>query len=109
FVSLSTYHIATSDIYTLSLHDALPISSCGWLSAHSSVYQNRRPSWVMPAMSEPDGWPILRPLSPRRLTAKLSVQISPLTGAALRSEEHTSELQSPDHLVCRLLLEKKKQ
>src|SRR5258708_16436460 len=29
-------------------------------------------------------------------------------GSALRSEEHTSELQSPDHLVCRLLLEKKK-
>ena len=29
--------------------------------------------------------------------------------AALRSEEHTSELQSPDHLVCRLLLEKKKE
>src|SRR5207244_13528341 len=32
----------------------------------------------------------------------------PLMGAFLRSEEHTSELQSPDHLVCRLLLEKKK-
>src|SRR5215216_7440084 len=31
-----------------------------------------------------------------------------LAGEALRSEEHTSELQSPDHLVCRLLLEKKK-
>src|SRR5258708_12973401 len=31
------------------------------------------------------------------------------TGAHVRSEEHTSELQSPDHLVCRLLLEKKKQ
>src|SRR5947208_4294349 len=31
-----------------------------------------------------------------------------VTGAAERSEEHTSELQSPDHLVCRLLLEKKK-
>src|SRR5258708_15973479 len=30
------------------------------------------------------------------------------TGSAARSEEHTSELQSPDHLVCRLLLEKKK-
>src|SRR5258708_11753573 len=30
------------------------------------------------------------------------------TGDSLRSEEHTSELQSPDHLVCRLLLEKKK-
>src|SRR5258708_11992529 len=32
----------------------------------------------------------------------------PAAVAALRSEEHTSELQSPDHLVCRLLLEKKK-
>src|SRR5947208_5340041 len=31
-----------------------------------------------------------------------------MTGPKLRSEEHTSELQSPDHLVCRLLLEKKK-
>src|SRR5207244_12234502 len=33
---------------------------------------------------------------------------SPARAAGLRSEEHTSELQSPDHLVCRLLLEKKK-
>src|ERR1039457_7360602 len=33
----------------------------------------------------------------------------PDTGCALRSEEHTSELQSPCNLVCRLLLEKKKQ
>src|SRR5258708_29959082 len=33
---------------------------------------------------------------------------SDVPGAAARSEEHTSELQSPDHLVCRLLLEKKK-
>src|SRR5258708_30909649 len=37
-----------------------------------------------------------------------SVSGSPGTGTCLRSEEHTSELQSPDHLVCRLLLEKKK-
>src|SRR5258708_32073701 len=35
--------------------------------------------------------------------------IGDLTGGVLRSEEHTSELQSPDHLVCRLLLEKKKE
>src|SRR5258708_14719585 len=35
-------------------------------------------------------------------------QIRPAAGARARSEEHTSELQSPDHLVCRLLLEKKK-
>src|SRR5258708_16772075 len=33
---------------------------------------------------------------------------SPSSSATVRSEEHTSELQSPDHLVCRLLLEKKK-
>src|SRR5258708_21119247 len=33
---------------------------------------------------------------------------TPTTGTIARSEEHTSELQSPDHLVCRLLLEKKK-
>src|SRR5258708_28077682 len=48
------------------------------------------------ADTEPDGWAhrvILRDHAKRR---------------ALRSEEHTSELQSPDHLVCRLLLEKKK-
>src|SRR5256885_17194566 len=64
---------ATTEIYTLSLHDALPIwQECGhqdfttvstWFSAHSV--------WS-------------------------------------RSEEHTSELQSPCNLVCRLLLEKKK-
>src|SRR5258708_15259845 len=36
------------------------------------------------------------------------ISIQPITVAAWRSEEHTSELQSPDHLVCRLLLEKKK-
>src|SRR5215216_8180035 len=61
---------ATTEIYTLSLHDALPISG------------DRRPR---PAGCHPE-----RLLDHRR------------------SEEHTSELQSPDHLVCRLLLEKKK-
>src|SRR5258708_29457204 len=41
--------------------------------------------------------------------ASSSPRKSRLSTAARRSEEHTSELQSPDHLVCRLLLEKKKQ
>src|SRR5258708_14429134 len=37
------------------------------------------------------------------------IQVSQIPNDPWRSEEHTSELQSPDHLVCRLLLEKKKQ
>src|SRR5258708_10967550 len=44
----------------------------------------------------------------RSLTLDEPSSLSELARAGLRSEEHTSELQSPDHLVCRLLLEKKK-
>src|SRR2546430_17431040 len=67
---------ATTEIYTLSLHDALPISS-----------------------------------SPRPIT--MSYEASRCSematrSSATRSEEHTSELQSQSNLVCRLLLEKKK-
>src|SRR5438876_1504112 len=65
---------ATTEIYTLSLHDALPIYP-GDGQRHA--------------------------VSPHPLTP------SPRCGEG-RSEEHTSELQSPVHLVCRLLLEKKK-
>src|SRR5215216_8132778 len=63
---------ATTEIYTLSLHDALPIYR---IHGHRLDQRLR----ARPAGRDPD-----------------------------RSEEHTSELQSPDHLVCRLLLEKKK-
>src|SRR5258706_14129161 len=63
---------ATTEIYTLSLHDALPIFQGGKL-------------WLAGTMS-------------RRYPIHL----------VLRSEEHTSELQSLTNLVCRLLLEKKK-
>src|SRR5258708_17272965 len=70
---------ATTEIYTLSLHDALPI-----------YHADRRRAGVVPAAARCRG-------GHRGLT--------PLHD---RSEEHTSELQSPDHLVCRLLLEKKK-
>src|SRR3712207_7483963 len=69
---------ATTEIYTLSLHDALPISSQTPESTYQALEQYGRD----------------------------------LTTAArsgkLRSEEHTSELQSRQYLVCRLLLEKKK-
>src|SRR2546422_4081515 len=82
---------ATTEIYTLSLHDALPIC---W-SATSC------PPATSPLVTR---WKILttrssgtRPRAPSR----------PRAGRA-RSEEHTSELQSRLHLVCRLLLEKKK-
>src|SRR6266481_9947969 len=73
---------ATTEIYTLSLHDALPISA-------AVSWSSRLGSWnTMPKA---------------RRTSSGS-----LTGSWPRSEEHTSELQSQFHLVCRLLLEKKK-
>src|SRR5258708_34456729 len=64
---------ATTEIYTLSLHDALPI-----------------------------------PDAEQGTSARMRSNCSPFHQPARRSEEHTSELQSPDHIVCRLLLEKKK-
>src|SRR5258708_23083608 len=51
----------------------------------------------------------LNPVPPSRPAPRPSSRTAPsLPPASMRSEEHTSELQSPDHLVCRLLLEKKK-
>src|SRR5438876_7796197 len=67
---------ATTEIYTLSLHDALPIYP----------YTN-------PIMTDVGG--VVR-------------FVDIVEDETVRSEEHTSELQSPVHLVCRLLLEKKK-
>src|SRR2546429_3379795 len=81
---------ATTEIYTLSLHDALPISTG---IAHEYLTQP-------PAMARLH----------RRLSG-LQTRRRGLPSPSLdvhRSEEHTSELQSRLHLVCRLLLEKKK-
>src|SRR2546422_6583064 len=81
---------ATTEIYTLSLHDALPISS--------------RPPWEWTTHG-------FRPTSrrPAPTPTRHSWPGSPSTvRRPRRSEEHTSELQSRLHLVCRLLLEKKK-
>src|SRR2546422_7869235 len=77
---------ATTEIYTLSLHDALPI-----------YLDHRRPG------EDQHLHPLLPP-SPSR-THLLDCDGDQL--AVWRSEEHTSELQSRLHLVCRLLLEKK--
>src|SRR5438552_14924396 len=74
------------DIYTLSLHDALPIYQSGAQAQHSLAVLDLSTGKVTPLVKDL-GW-------------SWNVKWS-------RSEEHTSELQSPDHLVCRLLLEKK--
>src|SRR2546426_1704148 len=77
FLSFFFNDTATTEIYTLSLHDALPISPS------RSLRQGKA------GLRSPTIWN-----SPRK--------------CGCRSEEHTSELQSPCNLVCRLLLEKKK-
>src|SRR5690606_41705183 len=78
-------------LYTLSLHDALPI--CPGAAAQRWCFHLRRGNG---AHREPRG----TPGPPCR---------APALSHRLRSEEHTSELQSRENLVCRLLLEKKKQ
>src|SRR2546425_9161767 len=87
---------ATTEIYTLSLHDALPISR------HPETDARGLPD-VRPG---PDG----RQRLPRLRHPCRPARLSPITlrPARPRSEEHTSELQSLAYLVCRLLLEKKK-
>src|SRR3712207_7506297 len=89
---------ATTEIYTLSLHDALPI----WSPASTCCARRRR---CAPASGSSG--------STRRWTKFLAVGktwscSAGCTISAPRSEEHTSELQSRQYLVCRLLLEKKK-
>src|SRR3712207_7668045 len=82
---------ATTEIYTLSLHDALPI----WLPPRRPASAARRP----------------RPPASRARCVRTSPPRPSASGGgpapAGRSEEHTSELQSRQYLVCRLLLEKK--
>src|SRR3712207_8081106 len=87
---------ATTEIYTLSLHDALPI--CCYLTAEV----RRRPNLEIMTQT------MLRQLQfdGTRVTG-VTVQRGGET-KTIRSEEHTSELQSRQYLVCRLLLEKKK-
>src|SRR3712207_9369301 len=89
---------ATTEIYTLSLHDALPIS------APTSPYAELH---LHTAYSFLDGASLPEELIAR--AAELGYRALAITDHdGLRSEEHTSELQSRQYLVCRLLLEKKK-
>src|SRR2546427_9427910 len=82
---------ATTEIYTLSLHDALPISHELKPSNAAMMMLQRRIAFTLASASVASDAP--------------GSGVTPTRG---RSEEHTSELQSQSNLVCRLLLEKKK-
>src|SRR5204862_7338305 len=86
---------APTDIYTLSLHDALPI----WKRVTSGASFSR--IRLSPRYMQKES-------VPRKLSETRTACASPSGASCSRSEEHTSELQSRRDLVCRLLLEKKK-
>src|SRR5439155_9808096 len=89
-------------LYPLSLHDALPISGTSWATSR------RRPAvrWGTPRCRTCRAWS--QSWRPWRAAGGGTCQGRHDCDHARRSEEHTSELQSRGHLVCRLLLEKKK-
>src|SRR5688572_33419958 len=82
----------TTEIYTLSLHDALPICKISFKASSMRLSNSRKSGigMVNTFLRDSSGVAALKMLWPNR------------------SEEHTSELQSQSNLVCRLLLEKKK-
>src|SRR5690606_40561144 len=94
FSSFFVHDTAPTEIYTLSLHDALPILLTFWTLltklAHTFEWQG---------LARHDR-------RDRRRGGEMGETLA--LAPDLRSEEHTSELQSRENLVCRLLLEKKK-
>src|SRR5260370_15253610 len=86
---------ATTEIYTLSLHDALPISGTA------------RPTARRPRRSDGRARPRSRVRSEEH-TSELQSHLNLVCRLLLEKKKHTSELQSHLNLVCRLLLEKKK-
>src|SRR2546430_14576888 len=88
---------ATTEIYTLSLHDALPIS----IDEDAFFAGNGRCQAIHRHLHAGHGIRRMQAQERRRKKIPRSLRIG-------RSEEHTSELQSQSNLVCRLLLEKKK-
>src|SRR5207253_9307588 len=102
-------HLLPSDIYTLSLHDALPIS------AKHDAFERGRFVWKTKNTARCDQLCYLRCGQSEAAFPKTEKDEGLEHGfgrgghctCAPRSEEHTSELQSRGHLVCRLLLEKK--
>src|SRR5439155_2292573 len=91
---------ATTQIYTLSLHDALPISARSGDDSINEKSKGGRHDGSCARSRVRSRATLHNGRRHRVIGAELS--------HAARSEEHTSELQSRGHLVCRLLLEKKK-
>src|SRR3712207_8673837 len=88
---------ATTEIYTLSLHDALPICPV-----------RGRGALPLPGLRVGGDHPRGAGQHHRLLHLRPGLRLEPAVHPPPRSEEHTSELQSRQYLVCRLLLEKKK-
>src|SRR3712207_7541654 len=93
---------ATTEIYTLSLHDALPIYAPTTPDQPRGGRAGGRPACARGDGGGQDAAPGAHPV------ARVRGQQEQEPGRGGRSEEHTSELQSRQYLVCRLLLEKKK-
>src|SRR5690606_40643791 len=105
FVPLSFYSdISSSQTCALSLHDALPICVpdsnrvCARFIAVSAIWRRARAAFSVASASDS---------SLRGVRLSTSTSSAPDSTTSPRSEEHTSELQSRENLVCRLLLEKK--
>src|SRR5256885_5835757 len=94
---------ATTEIYTLSLHDALPISECD-----SCLPPERRERLATAHRNSLRLMKLVNTLLDFSRIEAGRVEASFMSRRLLRSGEHTSELQSPCNLVCRLLLLKKK-
>src|SRR5207253_9887400 len=90
-------------IYPLSLHDALPIFQRHRSDCRATARGKNRGRSAFGRTVEP--WCRVHPVPHRKSADRSGVRPE---GSRCRSEEHTSELQSRGHLVCRLLLEKKK-
>src|SRR5258708_10516733 len=82
------------------------------LFPYTTLFRSREPSWSTAPSAACSTTPVSRPTSAASHSIRRTTAFTSGTARRYacieRSEEHTSELQSPDHIVCRLLLEKKK-
>src|SRR5690606_41150018 len=103
--SLALPHPPASSTYRLSLHDALPIFA-SYDGSDGNANDGSR--GVMFANSHDEGGVGMSNLAFAHILTRTGYPLVYYNAHEFRSEEHTSELQSRENLVCRLLLEKKK-